>query len=49
LGYDEHGASVLIGQGMEYEVANAVDPEFTMVARYANDSSDRPPLKDSPR
>jgi acetamidase/formamidase len=32
-GYDERSASVLMGQGMEYEVANVVDPEFTMVAK----------------
>jgi amidase len=32
-GYDERGASLLLGQGMEYEVSNVVDPEFTMVAK----------------
>jgi amidase len=32
-GYDERSASVLMGEGMEYEVANVVDPEFTMVAK----------------
>jgi acetamidase/formamidase len=32
-GFDERGASLLLGQGMEYEVSNVVDPEFTMVAK----------------
>ena len=27
------GASVLLGQGMEYEIANVVDPEFMIVAK----------------
>jgi len=26
---------------MEYEISNVVDPEFTIVAKCANDSSDR--------
>jgi acetamidase/formamidase len=32
-GFDERGASSLMGQGMEYEIANVVDPEFTVVAK----------------
>jgi len=32
-GFDERGASVLLGQGMEYEISNVVDPEFTIVAK----------------
>jgi amidase len=32
-GFDERGASLLMGQGMEYEVSNIVDPEFTVVAK----------------
>ncbi|HXJ40472.1 MAG TPA: acetamidase/formamidase family protein [Bryobacteraceae bacterium] len=32
-GFDERGASLLMGQGMEYEIANVVDPEFTVVAK----------------
>jgi acetamidase/formamidase len=32
-GYDERGASLLLGQGMEYEISNVVDPEFTIVAK----------------
>ena len=30
---DERGASLLLGQGMEYDVSNVVDPEFTIVAK----------------
>ena len=29
----ERGASLLMGQALEYEVANVVDPRFTMVAK----------------
>jgi amidase len=32
-GFDERGASLLMGQGMEYEISNLVDPEFTFVAK----------------
>lgn len=32
-GFDERGASLLLGQGMEYEIANVVDPEFTIAAK----------------
>jgi amidase len=32
-GFDERGASLLLGQGMEYEISNVVDPEFTIVAK----------------
>jgi amidase len=32
-GFDERGASLLLGQAMEYEISNVVDPEFTMVAK----------------
>lgn len=32
-GLSERGASVLMGQALEYEVANVVDPRFTMVAK----------------
>ncbi|HUI80217.1 MAG TPA: acetamidase/formamidase family protein [Bryobacteraceae bacterium] len=32
-GFDERGASLLLGQGMEYDVSNVVDPEFTIVAK----------------
>jgi amidase len=32
-GYTERGAQVLMGQAAEYEVANVVDPNFTVVAK----------------
>lgn len=32
-GFDERGASLLLGQGMEYDISNVVDPEFTIVAK----------------
>ena len=32
-GYDERGASLLLGESMEYEVSNLVDPEFTIAAK----------------
>ena len=32
-GYSERAASALMGQALEYEVANVVDPNFTMVAK----------------
>ncbi len=32
-GFDERGAALLMGQAMEYEVANVVDPGFTVVAK----------------
>jgi len=32
-GFDERGASLLLGEGMEYEISNVVDPEFTIVAK----------------
>ncbi|MDZ4799768.1 MAG: acetamidase/formamidase family protein [Bryobacteraceae bacterium] len=32
-GFDERGSSLLLGQGMQMEVANIVDPHFTAVAK----------------
>lgn len=32
-GFDERGASLLMGHALEYEIANVVDPHFTVVAR----------------
>ncbi len=32
-GFDERGASLMLGQTMEYEISNVVDPEFTVVAK----------------
>src|SRR5437867_4080196 len=32
-GFDERGASLLLGQAMEFEISNVVDPECTIVAK----------------
>ena len=32
-GFDERGASLLLGQAMEYDISNVVDPQFTIVAK----------------
>jgi amidase len=32
-GFDERGSSLLMGQAMESEIANVVDPEFTVVTK----------------
>jgi acetamidase/formamidase len=32
-GFDERGSSLLLGQGMQMEIANIVDPHFTAVAK----------------
>jgi acetamidase/formamidase len=32
-GFSERGASVFMGQALEYEIANVVDPHFTVVAK----------------
>jgi acetamidase/formamidase len=32
-GYDERGASLLMGHALEYDIANIVDPHFTVAAR----------------
>jgi len=32
-GYSERGASLLMGQALEYDIANVVDPSFTVVAK----------------
>lgn len=32
-GFNEHGAAALMGQALEYEIANVVDPSFTVVAK----------------
>ena len=32
-GYDERASSLLMGQVLEYEIANVVDPNFTVVAK----------------
>ena len=33
FGFDERGSSLLMGQALELEIANVVDPEFTVVAK----------------
>ena len=32
-GFDERGASLLMGHALEYDIANVVDPHFTVVAK----------------
>ena len=32
-GFDERGSSLLLGHAMEYDIANVVDPHFTVVAK----------------
>jgi acetamidase/formamidase len=32
-GFSERGASMFMGQAIEYEIANVVDPNFTVVAK----------------
>ena len=29
-GYSERGASLLMGQALEYEIANVVDPQYSV-------------------
>ena len=32
-GFNERGAAAFMGQAVEYEIANVVDPNFTIVAK----------------
>jgi hypothetical protein len=32
-GFDERGSSLLLGHALEYDIANIVDPHFTVVAK----------------
>jgi hypothetical protein len=32
-GFSERGCSTFMGQALEYEIANVVDPNFTVVAK----------------
>jgi hypothetical protein len=32
-GFDERGSSLLMGHVLEYDIANIVDPHFTVVAK----------------
>ncbi len=34
-GFDERGSALLMGHAMEYDIANVVDPHFTVVAKMA--------------
>jgi acetamidase/formamidase len=36
-GFDERGASLLMGHALEYDIANVVDPNFTVVAKIRKD------------
>ena len=36
-GYDERGSSLLLGHALEYDIANVVDPHFTVVAKIRKD------------
>ncbi len=36
-GFDERGSSLLLGHAMEYDIANVVDPHFTVVAKISKD------------
>jgi len=36
-GFDERGSSLLMGHALEYDVANVVDPHFTVVAKIRKD------------
>ncbi|MGW8178272.1 MAG: acetamidase/formamidase family protein [bacterium] len=36
-GFDERGSSLLLGHAVEYDIANIVDPNFTVVAKVAKE------------
>jgi hypothetical protein len=36
-GFDERGSALLLGHAMEYDIANIVDPRFTVVAKIAKE------------
>ena len=44
--FDERGSSLLMGHAMEYDIANVVDPHFTVVAKIRKDLL--PPTPESP-
>jgi amidase len=44
-GFDERGASLLLGQAMEFEISNVVDPEFTIVAKMRKHYLGPPPSR----
>jgi len=41
-GFSERGASTFMGQALEYEIANVVDPNFTVVAKMRKSMLPRP-------
>ena len=41
-GFSERGASIFMGQALEYEIANVVDPHFTVVAKVRKSTLPRP-------
>jgi len=36
-GFDERGSSLLLGHALQYDIANVVDPHFTVVAKIRKD------------
>ena len=44
-GFDERGASLLLGQAMEFEISNVVDPEFTIAAKMRKQYLGPPPSR----
>ena len=40
-GFDERGSSLLMGHALEYEIANVVDPHFTVVAKISKEYLER--------
>ncbi|MCP5118431.1 MAG: acetamidase, partial [bacterium] len=40
-GFDERGSSLLMGHALEYDIANVVDPHFTVVAKMKRSYLDR--------
>ena len=41
-GFDERGSSLLLGHALEYDIANVVDPHFTVVAKIQKRFLNRP-------
>jgi amidase len=41
-GYDERGSSLLMGHLLEYDIANIVDPHFTVAAKIRKEYLPRP-------
>ena len=47
-GLSERGAALLMGQALEYEIANVVDPNFTVVAKMRKSLAGRLPRRPAP-